>query len=512
MKVRWRDHEMLIVAILTLWQISKVLLNLSAHSIEELQTEFAIRFKENEIPFSYWRNVILPQLASPILIYVIYLLVNLIVLPSFKRISANDIERLLSKQVVKAVGSVVLVSYILAIGINGITYLARPHLFNYGGYQFLSICGYNDSPLNNLFFGFNRALAAIVIFTVIAAIRDLIIWLIEKPDPGREYRILVTNNATPALLIYFLGMVIINPKHDEFLQYVVFVTPLLALYTYLMFWLLPFKGGRAFLHKTVLVRLLFATFICILPCFFLLFSHNRPFLAIVYWLILLFIATPIIWMIYQQRKDKIVQLKNMETALAKSDANLQFLKSQINPHFLFNALNTLYGTALRGDTDKTAEGIQRLGDMMRFMLHENTLDLIPMDKEVEYLKNFISLQKLRVQSSDCIRIEDDIEEVSGKHQIAPMLLIPFIENAFKHGIRLNEKSWIKIQLRVNDNILNFEVRNSIHVKENKDMESGRSGIGLKNVKERLKLQYPEKHLLDIEETENEFIIKVIVKC
>src|SRR5258705_11730689 len=102
MKIRWRDHEMLIVAILTLWQIFKVLLNLNAHSTEELQTEFAIRFKENEIPFIYWRNVILPQLASPILIYIIYLLVNLIVLPSFKRISADDVERLLSKHVAKA--------------------------------------------------------------------------------------------------------------------------------------------------------------------------------------------------------------------------------------------------------------------------------------------------------------------------------------------------------------------------------------------------------------------------
>jgi hypothetical protein len=503
---------MLIVAILTLWQISRVLLNLNAHSVEELQTDFAIRFKENEIPFIYWRNVILPQLASPILIYIIYLLVNLLVFPSFKRISTDDAKGLLWKQVAKAIGSVILVSYLLAIGVNGITYLARPHLFNYSGYQFLSICGYNDSPLSNLFFGFDRALAAVVIFTGIVAFRDLIIWAIERPGLGREYRILVANTATPALLIYFLGMVIVNPDHDEFLQYVVFVTPLMALYIYLMFWLLPFKGERTFLTKPVLVRLLFVTFICILPCLFLLFSHNRPFIAILYWFFLLFIATPVIWITYQQRKDKIMQLRNMETALAKSDANLQFLKSQINPHFLFNALNTLYGTALRGDTDKTAEGIQKLGDMMRFMLHENTQDFIPMDKEIEYLKNFISLQKLRVQASDSISIEEDIEEVSGKNQIAPMLLIPFVENAFKHGISLNEKSWIKIQLRIKDNVLNFEVRNSIHFKKNKDMESGRSGIGLNNVKERLKFQYPEKHLLDIEETENEFIIKVIVKC
>jgi LytS/YehU family sensor histidine kinase len=201
----------------------------------------------------------------------------------------------------------------------------------------------------------------------------------------------------------------------------------------------------------------------------------------------------------------------METALAKSDANLQLLKSQINPHFLFNALNTLYGTALKGETDKTAEGIQKLGDMMRFMLHENILDRIPMDKELEYLKNFISLQKLRIQPSVNINIEDDIEEISCKMQIAPMLLIPFVENAFKHGIDPREKSWIKIELRCLDNMINFEVRNSVHSGE-KDIEHGKSGIGLDNVRERLKLLYADKHILDINETEKEFIIKLILKC
>ena len=96
-------------------------------------------------------------------------------------------------------------------------------------------------------------------------------------------------------------------------------------------------------------------------------------------------------------------------------------------------------------------------------------------------------------------------------RIAPMLLIPFVENAFKHGISLKEKSWIKIKLECHDNILNFEVRNSIHKNES-NLEHEKSGIGLANVKERLKLQYPDKNTLDILHTENEYSIKLIVQC
>jgi LytS/YehU family sensor histidine kinase len=190
---------------------------------------------------------------------------------------------------------------------------------------------------------------------------------------------------------------------------------------------------------------------------------------------------------------------------------LQFLRSQINPHFLFNALNTLYGTALKENAEQTAEGIQKLGDMMRFMLHENNLDFIPMYKEIEYLKNYIVLQKLRIQSSPGILIEDNIDEARCNRNIAPMLLIPFVENAFKHGISLKEKSWITIKLECTNAIICFEVRNSIHKRFEADTEKDKSGIGLKNVAERLKLLYPARHELNVSEDKNEFIAKLIIK-
>ena len=140
----------------------------------------------------------------------------------------------------------------------------------------------------------------------------------------------------------------------------------------------------------------------------------------------------------------------MQSALGKTSADLKLLQSQINPHFLFNVMNTLYGIAIQENAERTSTGIQQLGDMMRFMLHENQQDHILLIREIAYIKEYIALQKLRIADLPSIQItvelppEDQIED----QQIAPMLLIPFIENAFKHGISLNIPSWIRIYLSV----------------------------------------------------------------
>ncbi len=511
MKVRWREHEMIFVTILVVAQIIILLLKLYNHTNEQLEIDFAARFKENGIPFIYWKNVLLPQLSSILLIYLGYLSINLVILPLIKKISFADFEKLLSINIAKAILAVAIVSYLLAIGVNIISYYAKPHLFNYSAYQFLSVCGYNDKPLTNLFFGFDRALAHVILFTAFAGIRELIIWFIDRPGAKREYRILIANNTTPLIFIYFLLLLLINPIHYDFLVYFACITPVFLLYIYSTFWLFPFKGDSSFIQRPVLLRLLLSTFICTLPFIFFFADNGHPFQFLLYWAFLIFIATPLCWLLYQQRKDKIVQLRGMETALAKSNSDLQFLRSQINPHFLFNALNTLYGTALKEESEHTAEGIQKLGDMMRFMLHENNLDLIPMNKEIEYLKNYITLQKLRTQSSPDILIEDNIDEARCNRSIAPMLLIPFVENAFKHGISLKEKSWINIKLDCAETLISFEVRNSMHSHFEGDTEKDKSGIGLKNVAERLKLLYANKYELNVSEVKNEFIVKLIIK-
>jgi two-component system LytT family sensor kinase len=226
----------------------------------------------------------------------------------------------------------------------------------------------------------------------------------------------------------------------------------------------------------------------------------------------LFLVPIFAWNIYKSRNRKNVEeIVTLKTELGKSDATLHFLKSQINPHFLFNALNTLYGTALQEHAERTSEGIQKLGDMMRFMLQENMEDKILLSRDVEYLKNYIDLQKLRTSVSTDITIETQIEEQLNELQIAPMLLIPFVENAFKHGISLQYPSHIKITLQTSSDKLYFDVHNSIHLKSINDPERFKSGIGLQNVKQRLALLYPEKHELIIRENAKEFFIHLTLQ-
>ena len=134
-----------------------------------------------------------------------------------------------------------------------------------------------------------------------------------------------------------------------------------------------------------------------------------------------------------------------------------------------------------------------------------------MNKEIEYLKNYIALQKLRTQSSPEISIEDNISEQNCHHKIAPMLLIPLVENAFKHGISLKEKSWIKINLTCTEKNILFEVYNSMHEKTSNDPEKERSGIGFKNVLERLKLIYHDKFQISVNQDGKEFFVKLSIQ-
>lgn len=224
------------------------------------------------------------------------------------------------------------------------------------------------------------------------------------------------------------------------------------------------------------------------------------------------IITPVSWRIYIDRSSvKAEEIITLKTELGKADANLNFLKSQINPHFLFNALNTLYGTALQEKAERTGEGIQKLGDMMRFMLQENVEDKIMLSKDVDYLNNYIALQKLRTSVSPNITIETQIEEQVNNLLISPMLLIPFVENAFKHGISLQSPSHIKITLQTSGHTLYFDVHNSIHLKQENDPERLQTGIGLQNVKQRLDLLYPGQHELIIRENAKEFFIHLTLQ-
>ncbi len=191
-----------------------------------------------------------------------------------------------------------------------------------------------------------------------------------------------------------------------------------------------------------------------------------------------------------------------EVQMANVNSELTLLKSQINPHFLFNSLNTVYGLALNEESPKTAHAVQQLSEMMRFMLHENTTEKIELKKELEYLKNFVELQKLRLDQNQNIQLNIEIDDAC-EGEIAPMLLIPFVENAFKHGISLKEPSWIKIRLSCADKKVHLNVHNSVHKRLN-DPEVDKSGIGQENVRKRLAILYPQKHLFQLYDAEDNY--------
>lgn len=226
---------------------------------------------------------------------------------------------------------------------------------------------------------------------------------------------------------------------------------------------------------------------------------------------LFFILAPVQWFIFKRLARNNEELFVLKKELGQTEANIDLLRSQINPHFLFNALNTLYGLAIHEKAARTSEAIEKLGSMMRFMLQENVQEKISLARDLEYLNNYIALQRLRTDINPNIRIQIAIQqEVGSAVQIAPMLLIPFIENAFKHGISLREESHIRISLELNNNTLYFDVFNTKHVRSENDPEKNSNGIGLMNVKQRLQLVYPGKHELIIRETMHDYFVHLVL--
>jgi two-component system LytT family sensor kinase len=227
--------------------------------------------------------------------------------------------------------------------------------------------------------------------------------------------------------------------------------------------------------------------------------------------ILFFILSPVQWFGFKRMARNNEELFVLKKELGQTEANVDLLRSQINPHFLFNALNTLYGLAIHEKADRTSEAIEKLGSMMRFMLQENVQEKISLVRDMEYLSNYISLQRLRTDINPTIKIQVTLQQaVSPDVQIAPMLLIPFIENAFKHGISLRDESHIRISLELKESTLYFDVFNTKHVRSERDPEKHSNGIGLMNVRQRLQLVYAGKHELVIRETAHDYFVHLVI--
>lgn len=186
-------------------------------------------------------------------------------------------------------------------------------------------------------------------------------------------------------------------------------------------------------------------------------------------------------------------------------AELSYLKAQINPHFLFNTLNSIYSQALRENADATAGAIVKLSGMMRFVISEAHHDFVPLDKEAGYISDYIELQKMRL--GETAQVNFCAEGITAGKRIAPLLLISFIENAFKHGISPGQVSVISIVLALDGNKLSLSVSNR---KAETSPAVERSNIGLENTRNRLQLLYPSDHTLTIEDNGPDFIVHLTI--
>lgn len=509
MKLRWKQQELIFVTI-----ASAIII---AGYIGYSGIGFDNPFSQNHVPFNLFRNVLGPEIGMILIIYLSYLFINIYTIPQalfLKQYESLPFQTRARKIIIKFFWFILqflFIGFVLGSALNLSIYFLHEWQFHYPGFSIWFNQNNSNSQLN-LFASYAGVLLLLALYCLYAFLRHLAIRYIDRPGERRIYRIMIANQVTGFLtglaIILLMLTTIQSTNGRNIASWVVsFTLPGFVLLMTNIYWLFPSKGKNSLFNFPLIARLLISSIVLILP--FSFGDADHIFLWLLTWQLL--IVTPLSWLLFQQRKERILTLRGLEQALVKSTANLQFLRSQINPHFLFNTLNTLYGTALREGATDTAAGVQKLGDMMRFMLHDNARDFIQMNREIEYLKNYISFQKLRTQSSGEIMIDDNMEEQNCPHQIAPMLLIPLVENAFKHGISLKEKSWIKIRLECHEKEIRFEVRNSIHPNHENDPEKERSGVGFKNVKERLKLIYPGRHKINVQQDNHEFLVKLIIK-
>ena len=208
----------------------------------------------------------------------------------------------------------------------------------------------------------------------------------------------------------------------------------------------------------------------------------------------LYIAV-ILFSILMKVRDRLYQLQK-----EKIDAELSSLKSQINPHFLFNTLNSIYALAVKGD-EKTADAVINLAGLMRYMIKEAHGDRISLQKELDYLTNYVELQKARLRETAAVSLS--IKGQAGALEIAPLILITFVENAFKYGINPDMESRISIDIDIHDGILDLSVFNTKVVISSLDLSTG---IGLDNTRSRLEKLYYKRHRLEINDEKDYYTI------
>lgn len=237
-------------------------------------------------------------------------------------------------------------------------------------------------------------------------------------------------------------------------------------------------------------------------------GHRPPpfFMKTVFWIDLsrhFFLFTGVLFFSLMLKINERLKLAHKE----KINAELSYLKAQINPHFLFNTLNSIYSLAIQ-KSDDTANAVVKLSGMMRYVLTESQNEFVSLQKELNYISDYIELQKMRWDAN--VRLNFKISGDAVGKNIAPLVLIPFIENAFKYGINPEENSEITIEIGINEAAINLFVKNN-KVSVRPDPEN-KSGLGIENTKSRLQLMYPGKHYLTIDDNPATFSVSLSIKA
>lgn len=209
----------------------------------------------------------------------------------------------------------------------------------------------------------------------------------------------------------------------------------------------------------------------------------------------------------KERSSQISKQEKLE--LMNLEAEVRYLRSQLNPHFLFNTLNNIYAITQRNDDEEGSDALLRLSGLMRYMLYDSAVDSIALHQEVEHLQNFIDLMMLKYRKDIPPEIIFDVEGELTDYRMAPLVLLPFVENAFKHGLDNNGKGFIRIKLSAMDNAIDFSIVNSRFPERAANQDQ--NGIGLENVKRRLEYLYSQKHRLDIEVKEAEYLVHMRIE-
>jgi len=496
-----RKTELGVATGLFLLIIFSLLYKSVSYNVFDLQHEYGYKFARYHQVFDYYKHYLLPLLAHITVVYLAFLSTNTWIIPSFFEKGRWKIGVPL---LVITCGVVFLVILVASTWYDG---------YLFGVYK--TVRGVHMHCAKSAFI---ITIFYATLYALYYAVRYLYFQQLHpKISKKPWFNQVIIELITMLLLLAAITLILPGRRTIDKGVLMFFIGSYLGgTYFILQYRLLP----RYHLHRNLRILIRDAAFtsltaLALLPLFWIMDHHvQAPALLAVCFLLYagaLFLVLPLSLWIFNMRQSRSNTILGLRKALDQSETGLDFLRWQINPHFLFNALNTLYGTALMEKASSTSEGIQKLGDMMRFMLHDNILERISLTKEIAYLENYIALQRLRAQGTPDIQIEVNINDTHCDHEIAPMLLIPFVENAFKHGISQRSRSRITISLSCTPEKIYFDVYNTVHANRAAEVEKDSMGIGLYNVRQRLALLYPDKHELNIRETATEYFVHLTIE-